>query len=56
MDDEEELGSEEAGGGLCGYCQQRDETVLRSHAEILDEVKALDEECAEILKTVRGIL
>jgi len=35
---------------------KKDETVLRSPAEILDEMKALDGESAEILKTVRGIL
>lgn len=32
------------------------EAALREPKEILDEVKALDEECAEILKIVRGIL
>ena len=35
---------------------KKDETVLRSPAEILDEMKVLDGESAEILKTVRGIL
>ncbi len=35
---------------------KKDETALRDPEKILDEMKALDEESAEILKTVRGIL
>jgi type I restriction enzyme M protein len=35
---------------------RKDETVLRSPAEILDEMKALDKEAAEILKAIRGLV
>ena len=35
---------------------KKDETVLRSPLEILDEMKALDEESAEILETIRGLV
>jgi type I restriction enzyme M protein len=35
---------------------KKDETVLRSPAEILDEMKTLDKETAEILKTIRGLV
>lgn len=35
---------------------RKDETVLRSPAVILDEIKTLDKENAEILKTIRGLL
>ncbi|MBL7185257.1 MAG: N-6 DNA methylase [Phycisphaerae bacterium] len=35
---------------------RKDETVLRSPAEILNEIKALDKENAEILKTIKGLV
>ena len=35
---------------------KKDETVLRSPAEILDEMKALDKETADILKTIRELV
>jgi len=35
---------------------KKDETVLRSPAEILNEMKTLDKENAEILKTIRGLV
>jgi type I restriction enzyme M protein len=35
---------------------RKDETVLRSPAEILDEMKALDKESAEILKTIKRLV
>jgi len=35
---------------------RKDETVLRSPAEILNEMKTLDKETAEILKTIRGLV
>jgi type I restriction enzyme M protein len=35
---------------------KKDETVLREPKEILDEIKALDKETAEILKTIRGLI
>lgn len=35
---------------------KKDETISRSPAEILDKMEALDEEGAEILKTVRETL
>ena len=33
-----------------------DEVVLRDPVEILDEIQALDQETAEILETVRGLV
>jgi type I restriction enzyme M protein len=35
---------------------KKDEAALRSPVDILDEMKTLDKESAEILKTIRGIL
>lgn len=35
---------------------KKEETALRSPADILDEMKALDEESAEILENIRGLL
>ena len=35
---------------------KKDETALRSPAEILDEMKTLDKETAEILKTIKGLV
>jgi type I restriction enzyme M protein len=35
---------------------KKDETVLRSPAEILNEMKTLDKETADILKTIRGLI
>jgi type I restriction enzyme M protein len=35
---------------------KKDETVLRRPAEILDEMKALDKETADILKTIRKLV
>lgn len=35
---------------------KKDEAALRSPAEILDEIKLLDEEAAKILKTIRGLV
>lgn len=35
---------------------KKNEMILRSPAEILDEIKALDAESANILKTIRGIV
>ncbi len=35
---------------------KKDETVLRSPAEILNEIKTLDKENAEILKTIKGLV
>lgn len=35
---------------------KKDETVLRDPQEILDEIKALDDENAEILSVIRGLL
>jgi type I restriction enzyme M protein len=35
---------------------KKDETVLRSPAEIIDEMKSLDKESAEILKVIRGLI
>jgi len=35
---------------------KKDETVLREPKKILDEMKELDEETAEIMKTIRGLV
>jgi type I restriction enzyme M protein len=35
---------------------KKDETVLRSPVEILEEMKALDKDTADILKTIRGLV
>lgn len=35
---------------------KKDETALREPGIILDEMKALDEESAEIIKKIKGIL
>ena len=35
---------------------KKDETVLRDPQEILDEMKRLDEESAEILNAIRGLV
>jgi type I restriction enzyme M protein len=35
---------------------KKDETALRSPAEILDEIKTLDKETAEILKNIKGLV
>ena len=35
---------------------RKDETVLRSPAEILNEMKVLDKETSEILKTIKGLV
>jgi type I restriction enzyme M protein len=35
---------------------KKDETVLRSPAEILNEIKTLDKENAEILKTIKRLV
>jgi len=35
---------------------KKEEAALRSPVEILDEIKALDEESAKILKTIRGLV
>jgi len=35
---------------------RKDETALRSPSEILEEMKALDKESAELLKTIKGLV
>jgi type I restriction enzyme M protein len=35
---------------------KKDETALRTPQEILDEMKTLDKETADILKTIRGLV
>lgn len=35
---------------------KKDETVLRSPKEIIEEMKALDKESAALLKTIEGLL